>query len=105
MSLFYAPLIGRKVVSLAEVCQAILAVPPVEEDGDAPLIDGGYGTAFIYALVARLKEASGEAEAQDAWAQAGLSLDKFVCSLSPMEPAELAADAAKHGLPFLAPSS
>jgi hypothetical protein len=51
--LFYSALIGRSIISLKDVLQAVLEVPPIEEEGDAPLVDGGHGTAFIYGILSR----------------------------------------------------
>ncbi|GAX79395.1 hypothetical protein CEUSTIGMA_g6836.t1 [Chlamydomonas eustigma] len=99
--LLYAALIERSIVSLKDILQTVQDVPPIEEEGDAPLVDGGHGTTFIYGILTRILQSKGEQAAADVWRSSGMQLDKFVCSLTPMEPAELKAEVDKHGLSFL----
>ncbi len=93
-------------LSLKPLGQAILDVEPIEEEGDPPLVDADLATGVVYAIMARLKEAKGEEAAAAAWAESGLALSSFVCSLSPEkeDAAALKADAEKQGLGFLAPA-
>lgn len=93
------------VVSLAEVCQSVLDVPAMVEEGeegDPPLIDAGHGLTFVFGIVSRIKDAKDESEAEAIWKASGQKLSAFAGTMVPTSPEELRADAEKHGLAFLA---
>ncbi len=53
MAPFFAKLIAGGAVPLPEVLKAVLEVPPLEEDGDPPLVDAGHGVAFVFDVLSR----------------------------------------------------
>lgn len=40
-------------MSLGDLGKAVLDVPPIEEEGDAPLVEADLGLTFIFNLVAQ----------------------------------------------------
>lgn len=79
LSKLYAHYIAAGHLSVSDVAGAVLAVPPLEEDAQAPLVDADMGLGFVYELMGALKEGKGEDDARAAWAASGLKLADFVC--------------------------
>ena len=50
---FFAHFIAKGSVSLGDLLQEILQVPPLEEDGDAPLVEAMLGTSLVFAIMSR----------------------------------------------------